>query len=72
MEGREVVSLGGVGHGELSEGFFGLKYLVLIDLDLDVEEFHYVFFFLSVKDTKIQFILHWGTNNLLVHIRYAS
>ena len=24
MEGREVVSLGGVGHGELSEGFFGL------------------------------------------------
>ena len=25
MEGREVVSLGGVGHGELSEGFFGLR-----------------------------------------------
>ena len=25
MEGREVVSLGGVGHGDLSEGFFGLK-----------------------------------------------
>ena len=24
MEGREVVSLGGVGRGELSEGFFGL------------------------------------------------
>ena len=24
MEGREVVSLGGVGHGELSQGFFGL------------------------------------------------
>ena len=24
MEGHEVVSLGGVGHGELSEGFFGL------------------------------------------------
>ena len=24
MEGREVVSLGGVGHRELSEGFFGL------------------------------------------------
>ena len=24
MEGREVVSLGGVGHGEISEGFFGL------------------------------------------------
>ena len=24
MEGREVVSLGDVGHGELSEGFFGL------------------------------------------------
>ena len=24
MEGREVVSLGGVGHGELSERFFGL------------------------------------------------
>ena len=23
MEGCEVVSLGGVGHGELSEGFFG-------------------------------------------------
>ena len=27
MEGREVVSLGGVGHGELSEGFFGLTKL---------------------------------------------
>ena len=26
MEGREVVSLGGVGHRELSEGFFGLTY----------------------------------------------
>ena len=24
MEVHEVVSLGGVGHGELSEGFFGL------------------------------------------------
>ena len=24
MEGREVVSLGGVSHGELSEVFFGL------------------------------------------------
>ena len=24
MEGREVVSLDGVGYGELSEGFFGL------------------------------------------------
>ena len=24
MEGREVVSLGGVGHRELREGFFGL------------------------------------------------
>ena len=24
MDGREVVSLGGVGHRELSEGFFGL------------------------------------------------
>ena len=24
MEGHEVVSLGGVGHRELSEGFFGL------------------------------------------------
>ena len=24
MEGREVVSLGGVGHGEISEGFFRL------------------------------------------------
>ena len=24
MEGCEVVSLSGVGHGELSEGFFGL------------------------------------------------
>ena len=24
MEGHEMVSLGGVGHGELSEGFFGL------------------------------------------------
>ena len=24
MEGHEVASLGGVGHGELSEGFFGL------------------------------------------------
>ena len=24
MEGREVVSLGGVGHGEISEGLFGL------------------------------------------------
>ena len=24
MEGHEVVSLGGVGHGELSEGFFEL------------------------------------------------
>ena len=29
MEGREVVSLGGVGHGELSEGFFGLTTLPL-------------------------------------------
>ena len=28
MEGREMVSLGGVGHGELSEGFFGLTNLV--------------------------------------------
>ena len=28
MEGREVVSLGGVGHGELSEGFFGLTPLI--------------------------------------------
>ena len=27
-EGREWVSLGGVGHVELSEGFFGLTYLV--------------------------------------------
>ena len=24
MEGREMVSLDGVGHGEMSEGFFGL------------------------------------------------
>ena len=28
MEGREVVSLGGVGHGDLSEGFFGLTVTV--------------------------------------------
>ena len=28
MEGREWVSLGGVGHVELSEGFFGLTVLV--------------------------------------------
>ena len=30
MEGREVVSLGGVGHGELSEGFFGLTNCLLM------------------------------------------
>ena len=30
MEGREVVSLGGVGHGELSEGFFGLTLFTCI------------------------------------------
>ena len=30
MEGREMVSLGGVGHGELSEGFFGLTYCPLM------------------------------------------
>ena len=30
MEGHEVVSLGGVGHGELSEGFFGLTVAALL------------------------------------------
>ena len=25
MEGREVVSLGGVGHGEINEVFFGVN-----------------------------------------------
>ena len=29
MEGREVVSLGGVGHIYLSEGFFGLTVVLL-------------------------------------------
>ena len=29
MEGREVVCLGGVGHGELSEVFFGLTIVVV-------------------------------------------
>ena len=29
MEGHEVVSLGGVGHGELSEGFFWLTILIV-------------------------------------------
>ena len=30
MEGCEVVSLGSVGHGELSEGFFGFTYFPLM------------------------------------------
>ena len=29
MEGRECVSLGGVGHVELSEGFFGLTMMMI-------------------------------------------
>ena len=32
MEGRGVVSLGGVGHRELIEEFFGLKYLMEVYL----------------------------------------
>ena len=34
MEGCEIVALGGVGHGELSEVFFGLTGLVFICLVL--------------------------------------
>ena len=38
MEGREMVSLGGVGHGELSEGFFGLTiYICFLVLGVDPE-----------------------------------
>ena len=34
MEGREWVSLGGVGHVELSEGFFGLTVNLSVDYGL--------------------------------------
>ena len=40
MKGREVVSLGGVGHGEISEGFFGLTLLIETSLH-DMTQLHY-------------------------------